>query len=358
MSDEESAPTDGSTESSSSGRKQRIMAWLGLVVGVGALAAVTVQSGLSEVWTALSQGGFALLLLIVFYPLEFGPQGEAWGIVFPPGRRPSHRVLLGGMWISHSVNRLLPTATIGGDVVRGRIAILNGSRADDVVMSLFVDKTIHALNALVLLMLGGLMLTTRTTDPVLLGGVAAASVLLGTGIFFFIRLQRSSGVSGLLDRLSDEQSGWLAQAGSAARDVEILLDRMYNRPKRLAAALGVRIAANLALAAEVWTAAWLLGTPVSPVEAIALRVMGVAARGLAFVVWGGLGVQEGAFALLGSFVGLPASSLVAISLATRVRELMGAVPGIAVWLAGEGVRAVRSSPSESSSPAVDVEPSS
>ena len=123
---------------------------------------------------------------------------------------------------------------------------------------------------------------------------------------------------------------------------------MYDRPKRIALAVGVRVTANVALAVEVWTAAQLLGTPVSPVEAIALRVMGVAARGLAFVVWGGLGVQEGAFALLGSFVGLAPSALVAISLATRVRELVVALPGLGVWLAGEGVRAVRAPASESS----------
>lgn len=355
---EEAQSSASSSHSGPSSRKQRILAWLGLVVGVGALAAVTLQSGLADVWTALSRGGWALLLLVGFYPLEVVPQAEAWGLVFPPGTRPSRRLLVGGMWISHSVNRLLPTATIGGDVVRGRLAILNGDPAGDVATSLIVDKTVHALTALVLLVAGGALIALRTPDPTLVGGVALAALLLGTGIFFFIRLQRSSGVSGLLHQLSGEPEGWLAQAGSAVQDVEAQLDRMYARPGRIAVAVAVRVAANVALAAEVWTAARLLGTPVSPVEAVALRVMGVAARGLAFVVWGGLGVQEGAYALLGSFVGLPPSSLIALSLATRVREIVVSLPGIGVWLAGEGVRALRPPASGSSSPAVDVEPSS
>lgn len=347
-----SPSSNPSSDPEGSNRKQRIMAWLGLVVGVGALAAVSLQSGLADIWTALSRGGFSLVLLIAFYPLEIWPQAEAWGLVFPPRCRPTRRLLLGGMWISHSVNRLLPTATIGGDVVRGRLAILDGEPAEDVVTSLVVDKTAHALTALVLLVMGGALLTVRTTDPVLLGGVAAAAALLGTGIFFFVRLQRSSGVSSLLHRMAGETESWLAQAGSAVADVEAQLDRMYAHPKRVILAVTVRVSANVALAAEVWAAAWLLGTPVSPLEAVALRVLGVAARGLAFVVWSGLGVQEGTYALLGTFVGMPPSTLIAISLATRVRELIGALPGIAVWLVGEGVRAVRA-PSP-----MDVEPSS
>jgi len=339
-------------------RKQRLLTWLGLVVGVGVLAAVTLQSGLNEIWSALSEGGVALGLLIIFYPLELVPQAEAWGLVFPRGQSPSRRVLIGGMWVSHSVNRLLPTATIGGDIVRGRLAILDGSRADHVVTSLVADKTAHALNALVMLGLGGLMLLTRTTDPQMLGGVGAATVLLGVGVFLFVRLQRSSGVSGLLDRLSDEQTSWLAQAGSTAQDVERQLDRMYAEPTRFVVAVGIRVVANVALAAEVWAAAWMLGVPVSPVEAMALRVMGVAARSVAFVVWGGLGVQEGAFALLGSFVGMSPSALVAISLATRVRELVAALPGIAAWLAGEGIRAIRAPVAPPPSPQTETDSTS
>lgn len=341
-------PSPEDDEDRTSSRKQRLLAWLGLVVGVGALAAVTLQSGIDDIWAALAQGGFALVLLIAFYPLELFPQAEAWGLVFPPGRIPSRRVLAGGMWVSHSVNRLLPTATIGGDIVRGRLAILDGSRADHVVTSLVADKTAHAVNALAMLVLGGAVLLTRTRDPSLLGGVALITALLGIGVYLFIRLQRSSSISRLLDRLSDEQSSWLAQAGATAQDVECQLDQIYAKPRRFIIAVGIRVAANVALAAEVWAAAWLLGTPVSPVEAVALRVMGVAARGIAFVVWGGLGVQEGAFALLASFVGLSPSALVAISLATRVRELVGALPGVALWLAGEGIRAIRAPTSDAS----------
>jgi len=351
----DASSTDQSDAAPESSRKQRVLTWLGLVVGVGALTAVTLQSGLSDVWTALAQGGSALVLLIVFYPLELFPQAEAWGLVFPRGRCPSRRVLVGGMWVSHSLNRLLPTATIGGDIVRGRLAILDGSRADHVVTSLVADKTAHAVNALVMLVVGGLVLSVGTTDPMLLGGVAATTVSLGAGVFFFIRLQRSSGLSGILDRLSDEQSSWLAQAGSTAQDVEAQLDRIYAAPRRFIIAMVIRVVANVALAAEVWAAAWMLGTPISPLEAVALRVLGVAARSVAFVVWGGLGVQEGAFALLGTFVGLSPSSLVAISLATRVRELVGALPGVVLWLAGEGIRAIRT-PSSDSSTSPDSSP--
>jgi len=320
----------------------------GVLLGIAALAGVSVYTGLEEIGEALSRGGPWLFALAAFYPLELIPDAWAWRVLFPPEKRPSRGHFVRAMWFAHSVNRLLPTANFGGDVVRGRLALLEESPAPDVVTSLVADKTGDGLAAWVLLIVGGAFMVLHTDDPSMLGGLGAAVVGLGGALWAFIRIQRSSGVSGLLERISSEQTDWLARAGATTRDVERQLEWLYGETHRLAGSVAIRVVYNLLLAAEVWVAAAVMGVDLTVIDAVAIRAGGVAARSMAFVVWGGFGIQEGTYALLGSLVGAPPTALVAVSLATRLRELVTAVPGLAVWMTSEGRRAVADAPPESS----------
>ena len=244
------------------------------------------------------------------------------------------------MSIGQSVNRLLPTASIGGDVVRGRFLILKKEDETDVVTSLIADKTAHATSTLLLLILGLLMIVTRITDVKIIAGLIAASLLLTFGIVFFIRLQRNAGVSALLAKWSDSKNGLLSRAEESARIIEDKLEHIYAHPSGFIKSVLIRVISSTAMAAEIWVAAWLMGSPISVVEAVTLRIVSFGVRSLAFVVWGGLGIQEGAYALLSTFVGLPPATLVAISLATRVREIVVAIPGVIAWLTSEGLQAM------------------
>ena len=59
-------------------------------------------------------------------------------------------------------------------------------------------------------------------------------------------------------------------------------------------------------------------------------------RGAAFFVPGGWGFQEGGFIVFGGLVGFPADFMLAVSLATRGRELLVSVPGLLAWQHIEG----------------------
>lgn len=330
-----------SAEASGDRRRRRLAGWVGLLLGVGLLAFVASRSEIAEVASALRRGGFALLALALFYPLRLVAHSEAWRLVFPADGRPGRPALMAGMWIAHSVNFLLPTATIGGDVVRGRVAILRGAPEANTVASLVADKTAHAASILALLALGLVLAAVQGAGRGLLWSLALATILLGAGVAIFVRIQRSSGVSGLLDRWSGGEDGLFRRASVAVRHVEGELDEIYAKPRGFALAAASRVAGTVVMAAEVWAASRLLGTPLSVADAVTLKVVGVGVRGAAFFVWGGLGLQEGAYALLAPLTGLSPSGLVAVSLATRVRELVVAAPGVTAWLAGEGLRAAR-----------------
>jgi len=321
--------------------RKKLLTWGGLILGGAALCALIYWTGLQNISQALETGGPALLLLALLYPIEIYPRSLAWQWVYPSANKCSQFTFLMGMWIGQSVNRLLPTASIGGDVVRGRLLIVKKEDETDVVTSLIADKTAHASSTLLLLVLGLFLMMTRITNIKIIAGLILASLLLTFGIFLFIRLQRNAGVSALLAKWSDSDSGLLSRAEESAKIIEKKLEDIYAHPRGFIKSVVIRVISSTAMAAEIWVAAWLMGNPVSVIEAVTLRIVSFGVRSMVFVVWGGLGIQEGAYALLSTFVGLPPATLVAISLATRVREIVVAIPGIIAWLTTEGIHAAK-----------------
>ncbi len=67
-----------------------------------------------------------------------------------------------------------------------------------------------------------------------------------------------------------------------------------------------------------------------------LNSLAVALRSAAFVVPGGLGVQEGGYVAVGALLGLPPDVMLAVSLATRLGELIEGLPGLLAWQYIEG----------------------
>ena len=82
-------------------------------------------------------------------------------------------------------------------------------------------------------------------------------------------------------------------------------------------------------AGEAWLALRLLGHPIGIAEAIALESLSQGARAAAFVIPGGLGVQDGSLMLLGLQLGLGAEAGLALSLVKRFRELALGLPALA-----------------------------
>ena len=109
------------------------------------------------------------------------------------------------------------------------------------------------------------------------------------------------------------------------------LDNLYRERGRLAVSAIWRVAERLAKAGEIWLALWLMGHPVSLVEALILESLTQAVRAAAFMVPGGVGVQEGGLVLIGSVLGLSPNLSLALSLAKRFRELILGLPGLIGW---------------------------
>src|SRR5699024_9600262 len=89
-----------------------------------------------------------------------------------------------------------------------------------------------------------------------------------------------------------------------------------------------------------------MNTPISFVDAITVRLISFGVRSAVFFIWEGLGIQESMYALLSVVVGISPSALIIISLATRVQEIITAIPGAALWFRSEGYRIIETTRSK------------
>jgi hypothetical protein len=74
-----------------------------------------------------------------------------------------------------------------------------------------------------------------------------------------------------------------------------------------------------------------LGHPLGWHDILILEGLVTAVRAAAFMIPGALGIQEGAFIVVGALIGLPPEVALALSLIRRVRELALGLVGIVFW---------------------------
>jgi glycosyltransferase involved in cell wall biosynthesis len=98
---------------------------------------------------------------------------------------------------------------------------------------------------------------------------------------------------------------------------------------------GWHLAAWLAQVVETWLVLRLLGRPIPWIAALALESLAASARGAAFAVPGGIGVQEGTLVAVGAAFGLPTAASLALAVVKRGRELVVGAPAIVLWAVAE-----------------------
>src|SRR4030088_2947151 len=115
-----------------------------------------------------------------------------WWILFPLGERVRYQTIFWMRWLGESVSNLLPMAQVGGDLVRARLAVLNGTRISVSAATVLVDITVSVFTQTVftLLGLGLLILATGRTNlmaPALAGAPLAVAAIAGFYIFHRLR---------------------------------------------------------------------------------------------------------------------------------------------------------------------------
>jgi putative membrane protein len=310
----------------------RIASYIGLLAGLLIMVILIAWSGIGEITELLVASGFSLLLLpIVWLPCLFFAV-VSWHYLFPVERIPPFKELSLALWMGRAINTLLPVATIGGEIAKARLLMLWGRGGVDASASVLVDKTVQALALVPWAIIGTALLVYLAIDNDLAKWIMLGTFLLGLGIVGFVIIQKA-GLFGFITRFIGKfhtSDGW-GQITNKAQDVDLIVKEIYGNKKRFFISIFWRTIGLIWQTSEVWLACYLLGFPISLIEALMLKSLTSIMTDIAFVIPNGYGVQEGGYLMLAPFIGLSPEVALTISLATRIRELSIDLPGLLYW---------------------------
>jgi putative membrane protein len=308
-----------------------IAAIAGLVLGT----AIIGYFGFGEVLRALGTigwGGFAIILLyqLGLYLLL----GGCWWVIAPPPRD-RFRAFVWGRLVRDSGSEVLPLSQIGGFVMGARAATLLGPPASVSIATTIVDVTVEVLAQLGYTALGVALLVRMHPQAALIYPFAIGIAIGIVAILGFILLQRRG--AALVEKLSQRlAASWLPGAASHARPLLDAIDAVYAHRGALASGFLLHVVGWLASAIEAWIALRLMGVDIGIAAVVTIESLLYAIRSVAFAVPNAVGVQEGAYVMLGALFGLSPELALALSLLKRGRDITIGVPVLLAWQGLEG----------------------
>ena len=310
----------------------RIFSYLGLLVGLFILTLLIVTQGFNQIFGLLFKSGFSLLLLPIVWLPSLIIAVISWYYLFPNKIIPPFKELFLALWIGRAINTLLPVATIGGEIAKARLLILWGKPATNVSASVLVDKTVQALALIPWAIIGVALLIYLAVDNKLAMLLMLGTLLLGLGIIAFIFFQKAgifSLVASMIGKFNTSDN-W-GEIKLKASDVDKFVNEIYSNKKRFTISIFWRTLGLILQTSEVWLGCYLLGYQISIIEALMLKSLTSIITDIAFIIPNGYGIQEGGYLMLGVLIGLTPEFSLALSLATRIRELIVDLPGLLYW---------------------------
>src|SRR5690242_13784772 len=272
-----------------------------VILGVTAMAALVAYFGADAVMNSLlavGAGGFIAVCLIHLALTAL--MGLAWRALLPGA---SSGMVMWARLVRDSGSEALPLSQVGGYVLGARALALAGVPGTLAAATTIVDVTLEFVAQLAYTALGlawfvRLQPDSEAAVPVLLGlavaVVAAAAFVLvqRRGFYYLDRIARHLG------------AGWAERSAAGAAALHDALAGIYRHRIRLSANAALHLACWIASAAEIWLALRLAGEPLPFGAVLAIESLLYAIRTAAFIVPQAVGVQEGAYILLGAAFGL------------------------------------------------------
>ena len=316
------------------GRKKIRIAFYLLALGGAALFTfLLIRQGASQVGAAFASAGWWIGAVVVYHfavPLLLDT--TAWWVLFPKPERLSLWQLFWMRWIGESVSTLVPSASVGGDVVRARLAALDGASIPTAAASVLVDITLGVFVQIVFTLLGLALIVTATGHqsfirPTLIGAVIGVLAIIG---FYVVqRLGMFRFIGKMISRLANAED-WHSLVHSG-HTLDEAIRTQYARRRGVIGCCAWTATSLILGSGEIWIALHALGLRATLINAVILQSMVLTIRSAMFPVPGALGVQEGGYVLVGNLLGIPGDAAFALSLIARVRELILGIPGLIAW---------------------------
>ena len=197
--------------------KIRLTIYVLAFAGAALFTALLIHQGVGQVLDAFATGEWGILGVVVFHLIPLFLDTIAWWVLFPRSDRLPLRQLFWMRWIGESISALVPSAAVGGDIVRARLAAIHGASLPVAAGTVLVDITLGIFVQAGFKLLGLVLLVTATgknsfVGPTLIGIVIALFAF--AGFYFVQRLGIFRFLARIISRLagsSDWQS--LVQGG-------------------------------------------------------------------------------------------------------------------------------------------------
>jgi glycosyltransferase 2 family protein len=305
------------------------------ILGLAAIGALIVYFGADAVVRslfAIAWEGFSVVCLIHLTLIVV--MGVAWRALVPDA--PAW-VFVWGRFVRDAGSEVLPVSPMGGCVLGARAVTLTGIPGTVAAAGMIADVTLEFFAKLVYITLGLFLLVHLRPGLPDAPPIAICVAIAGLIAIALIVAQRHGfGVFERFARLIGR--GWADRTATGAAAVRAVLSSIYRRKARVWTGFLLHLACWIASALEVWCALRLAGTPLGIGAVLVIESLLYAIRTLAFAIPNAVGVQEGAYILLGATFGLTPEMALAISLLKRMRDLAIGLPVLGIWQGVEGGR--------------------
>jgi len=310
----------------------QVTVWLLGLAGAALFTVLLIRQGVGQVLDAFATGEWAIMGVVVYHLIPIFLDAIAWWVLFPKSDRLPLLQLFRMRWIGESVSTLVPSAAVGGDIVRARLAAIKGVSLPvaagtvlvDITLGIFVQAGFTLLGLVLLVELTG---KTSFVRPTLIGILIALFAF--AGFYFVQRMGMFRFLGRIVSRLAGS-SDWqtLVQGGDT---LDRTIRSLYARRRGVIACCAWTMASLIIGSGEIWLALWILDLPDSFLNALILQSMVLTIRSAAFPVPAGLGVQEGGYLVVGHLLGISGEGAFALALVARAREIGLGIPGLISW---------------------------
>lgn len=310
---------------------------LGLVLGTCLVAYYgfgAVADGL------LAIGWLGFIAVCAFHLGLFALLGLAWSVVLPRPRPLGGWGFVWGRLIRDAGADVLPLTAMGGFVMGARAVTLLGAPAALAFASTIIDVTLELVGEIAYTALGLFLLVSYNPNTSLAYPAVLGLALAAMATCAFVVAQQSG--FRLVQRMAGQLAArWMPAAIVHAASVQDAIKDLYRYRHGLQLGLALHLLAWLGSGVEAWLALRFLGHPLDLGAVLAIESLLYATRSAAFVVPNGIGVQEGAYVVLGALFGLDPHAALALSLLKRGRDVVIGVPALLSWQAVESRRLLR-----------------
>jgi len=315
----------------------RFLAPIAGIFGLALLTGLVGYFGFASVAQAVLSSQWATALVVLARAVALAGCGIGWWCLLTP-KGPSPHVFIALRFIREAINGLFPFAVVGGDIIGARLLSHFGVAMSLAVASVLVDIFVQVVSLLIYVGVG-IAIVLDVPGPHRLSTVTFVmmAVALPAVGGFFLALNFGA---------FDPVVRWLVDFGEKRRwsvfahvvDLGDRLQMIWRNHLGLSAALFVHVVTVFFGAVEVWIAFYFMGHPVSVAAAIAIESIGQGGKAAAFMLPGGIGVQDGTLIAAAAIFGVPVEVALAMALIKRVPDLVLGIPSLLLWQGLEGRR--------------------